>query len=264
MTLSISVVIPTYNAAETIVDTVRSVANQQYPPVEILVVDDCSTDETYLKLQFLQEEIKSLIVLRTEKNFGGPAGPRNIGLERASGDYVAFLDSDDLWHPDLLSVYSNYLEIGYSMISSTKFPFKNANIFTNNYKNISNSVKDENIKHRMITYSDLLSTNLIVNSSAIIERKKLLKIMFKESKKFVAVEDFIAWCNIHKSYGDSLQLDLKMVGYRLHPNSLSANKFKMIKKRIMALRALGLTELEIMLRIVNFAIYRILGVFNVK
>ena len=57
MTLSISVVIPTYNAADTIVDTVTSVANQHYPPMEILVVDDCSTDETFLKLQFLHEEI---------------------------------------------------------------------------------------------------------------------------------------------------------------------------------------------------------------
>lgn len=264
MTLSISVVIPTYNAADTIIDTVRSVANQKYPPVEILVVDDCSTDETLLNLKFLQEEIENLIILRTEKNFGGPAGPRNIGLKKASGDYVAFLDSDDLWHPDLLSVYLNYLELGYSMLSSTKFPFTTANVFTNEYQNISDSLKEKDTKHRKITYSDLLSRNLIVNSSAIIERKKLLKIMFNENKKFVAVEDFIAWCNLHKSYGCSLQLDLKMVGYRLHPNSLSAKKFKMINRRIMALRALGLTELEIMLRIVHFALYHVLGVVNVK
>ena len=227
--ISVSVIIPTYNAAETIVCTIKSVTDQEYPPKEILVVDDCSTDNTLIELDKLTKIIPNLRIIKTERNFGGPAGPRNIGVRNATSEYVAFLDSDDLWHPKFLAICLKYINLDYSMISSTKFPFKTPQLFKNISAKVSDRAKHSRIKLRKITYTDLLNTNLIVNSSALIAREKLLGIMFDESNKFVAVEDFIAWCNVHKIHGASLQLDLRMVGYRVHSSSLSANKLQMLK-----------------------------------
>ena len=87
--VAISVIIPTFNSADTIAETVQSVADQSFQPIEILVVDDCSTDGTLVELERLGKSIEKLRVLKTKQNFGGPAGPRNVGLKNAIGDFVA-------------------------------------------------------------------------------------------------------------------------------------------------------------------------------
>jgi glycosyltransferase involved in cell wall biosynthesis len=96
---SVSVVITTYNQAEFIADTVRSALNQTYPHREVIVVDDGSTDETVARLAPFRD---SVTLVRQENQ--GVAGSRNTGVRSATGDLIAFLDGDDLWEPDKLSV----------------------------------------------------------------------------------------------------------------------------------------------------------------
>lgn len=98
---SVSVVIPTYNSSGTIAEAIASVRAQTVAPFEIVVVDDCSRDDTLTKLDALAAP--DLRVIRTPSNRGGSAA-RNRGIEVARADYVAFLDSDDLWAPRKLEL----------------------------------------------------------------------------------------------------------------------------------------------------------------
>ncbi|MCS7063994.1 MAG: glycosyltransferase family 2 protein, partial [Methylacidiphilales bacterium] len=92
-----SVIIPTYNRAPLLKQTLDSVLNQSFLDYEIIIVDDGSTDDTWQYLQSLR--VKVTYYRQDNK---GPAAARNLGAQHASGDYLAFLDSDDLWHPDTL------------------------------------------------------------------------------------------------------------------------------------------------------------------
>lgn len=95
MNARVSVIIPAYNRASTIKACIESVFAQTYSPLEIVVVDDGSTDGTLAVLQ----EYKDKIVLVSQKN-AGPSAARNTGVRASSGEIVMFLDSDDLWAPD--------------------------------------------------------------------------------------------------------------------------------------------------------------------
>ena len=97
----ISVIMPSYNAAAFVEEAVHSVMNQTYPDVELIVVDDGSTDGCIDILQQLAEQYPSRITLLFQDRMG-PYPARNLGLEQARGAYVAFLDADDYWTPDAL------------------------------------------------------------------------------------------------------------------------------------------------------------------
>jgi glycosyltransferase involved in cell wall biosynthesis len=103
--MRISVIIPTYNRARLLGEALESVFGQEEPAFEILVVDDGSTDET---VELLRSHGDRVRMLRQENR--GPAAARNLGIEHARGDYVAFLDSDDVWFPWTLAVYRSVIE----------------------------------------------------------------------------------------------------------------------------------------------------------
>ena len=94
-----SVVIPTYNRAHTVLDAVWSVLTQRFRDLELIVVDDGSTDDTAARLAAVDDPRVRVIMGR----HAGVSAARNLGVAKASGDVVAFLDSDDLWHPEKLA-----------------------------------------------------------------------------------------------------------------------------------------------------------------
>jgi glycosyltransferase involved in cell wall biosynthesis len=104
-TAAVSVVIPSYNSAHHISETLESVFSQSYRPHEIIVVDDGSTDDTRAVL----EKYSDRIIYVYQKNAGEPAA-RNTGIRRASGEFIAFLDADDLWLPNKLTLQMDYFE----------------------------------------------------------------------------------------------------------------------------------------------------------
>jgi succinoglycan biosynthesis protein ExoO len=99
--MSFSVIIPAYNVSGTVERAIRSAAAQTLPPFEILVIDDCSTDNTVEVVQALAREIPSLRLYSTPVN-GGPSAARNVGLRAAKGDWIGLLDGDDAWKPGRL------------------------------------------------------------------------------------------------------------------------------------------------------------------
>ncbi len=101
--MKISVVIPCYNGQEFLADAVNSINNQTYLPTEIVIIDDGSTDNTAYLLEELKVSSSVPIVAITQRNYGVSVA-RNIGLAQATGDWIAFLDVDDIWFPNMLEV----------------------------------------------------------------------------------------------------------------------------------------------------------------
>ena len=104
MRADVSVLIPCYNSSSTIRRALLSVVRQTLRPTEIIVVDDCSTDESFLLAKEMSWELRlstHFVVLRNDRNIG-PSATRNIAWGQASCRYVAFLDSDDIWLPHKL------------------------------------------------------------------------------------------------------------------------------------------------------------------
>jgi glycosyltransferase involved in cell wall biosynthesis len=105
MAVEVSVIVPTYNRAELIVPTLQSILGQSYKPAQVIVVDDGSSDHTEAVVRGFGPAVT---YLRVEN--GGQARARNIGIASAQGSWVAFCDSDDLWHPEKLSLQVRLLE----------------------------------------------------------------------------------------------------------------------------------------------------------
>ncbi|MFK3936219.1 glycosyltransferase family 2 protein [Alkalihalobacillus sp. NPDC078783] len=100
----VSVIIPCYNCEKWIAETIASVFNQTYKNIEIIIVDDGSTDNT----KSIVKNIKDVIYYFQDNS--GPSAARNLGIEKSNGKYIAFLDSDDLWNEDKLLKQINFLE----------------------------------------------------------------------------------------------------------------------------------------------------------
>lgn len=121
--LPVSVVIPCYNSTESIERSVSSVLKQTCRPRQLILVDDASTDDgcTLSRLYTLKNVARELIpaidVVPLSAN-GGPAYARNVGWERASQDYVAFLDADDAWHPDKLRLQYHWMRQNPAVVMS--------------------------------------------------------------------------------------------------------------------------------------------------
>jgi len=103
-TPSVSVVIPTHNRAEMLAEAIKSVLDQSLPADEIIVVDINSTDDTTRVLESFGDAVTALSVDKS-----GPSPARNRGIAAARGEYVAFLDDDDLWHPEKLKIQMEFL-----------------------------------------------------------------------------------------------------------------------------------------------------------
>lgn len=182
---SISVIIPTYNRACDLMKAVESVLAQTYPVSEILVCDDGSTDQSQELILSLNNPIIKWIVCG--KN-GGPAIPRNIGVNQSTSNWVAFLDSDDTWRPNKIKAQLQAMSELNIQASCT-----NANRIRNNV----NEGPYLDYNKQNIRLYDLMKQNSVICSTVLIKKKILLDTsLFPEDKKFTAVEDYSLWLRI--------------------------------------------------------------------
>ena len=107
----VSVVIPSFNRLDYLLRAIESVLNQTYSKTEIIVVNDGSTEEGYLEHKYIKD-IKQINLEQNQKNINGfgPGNIRNFGINKASGEWIAFLDDDDLWLKDKLEIQLNHLK----------------------------------------------------------------------------------------------------------------------------------------------------------
>jgi teichuronic acid biosynthesis glycosyltransferase TuaG len=161
--IKISVIIPVYNGAETIAQSIDCVLAQSYPPHEIIVVDDASKDNT---AEVIQSKYEGKIQFIQKLTNQGSAGARNKGMDAATGDYIAFLDSGDVWHNDKLMLLSTLL----SSQPAIKIFYD-----TYTYEQIANKPLPENIVVYKLPFVKLLSGNVILPSSLVMENNKAFR-----------------------------------------------------------------------------------------
>lgn len=116
----ISIITPAYNAENYICETIKSVQAQTYQDWELIIVDDCSTDYTNVLAKEYAVKDPRIKVIKAPQN-GGVAKARNIGLENATGDFIAFVDSDDLWKPEKLEKQLDFMKEKGCVLSYTDF-----------------------------------------------------------------------------------------------------------------------------------------------
>ena len=227
----VSVVIPSYNSERYIRQTLASVQNQTFGDWELIVVDDCSTDASPAIIEEHARQDERIRLIRLARNAGCPAIPRNVGVQSARGAYVAFLDADDLWHPQKLATQIGFMrERGVRFTSTGMHSFRTeTGIFLSlaSPAEVSNAVME--IDHRR-----LLRKNVIPTSSVVAERAILASHPFIEDPRYKAIEDYHCWLTIHQhEIGCSYKFISPLVLYRLAESSISKSKAAMFRKNYM-------------------------------
>ena len=217
----ISVVIPAYNAADHIHETLKSVLSQTQSVSEVLVVDDCSTDSTRKLVEQVSSHNQCVKLLSTGVNMGGPAGPRNIGVAQATGKLIAFLDADDLWHPQKIEWQLKTLNNTNAFMVSTEmkeFSDKKKFVWSDV---ISPSVETVSLKKQLSKYRT-------PTSSLLVKREILLRHRFDERRYLRGREDFIQSLYMHWQEGTSKKVKFPLLAYRRHDSQISKGKLHML------------------------------------
>jgi len=160
---TISVVIVTYQRPDACERALRSVLAQTEPPLEVLVCDDCSTDETEARIRDWERRDERVRYLRTSRNSGAPATTRNLGVEHARGDWIAFLDDDDEWLPHKLAAQRAALATEATDVIAANALRSDGSVYFPGAVPVWRP-----------TRSDLLKVNPIIVSSVLVRRELLL------------------------------------------------------------------------------------------
>lgn len=220
----VSVVIPAYNCAGTIGKAIDSALNQDVE-VEIIVVDDCSADGLEAALEpYLQNP--AVLYLRNQENLGA-AGSRNLGVARASGDYVAFLDADDSWRPGKLAKQLLAMEQSGAVLCATARELMDA------AGRLSGKVIP--VKER-ITYRELLKHNSISCSSVLMKAEVAREFPMHHEDSH---EDYIMWLEILQKYGFACGVNEPLLVYSLSNTGKSGSKLKSAAMTFKVYRYMG-------------------------
>lgn len=217
---------PAYNATQYIERTILSLQQQTYTSWELIVVDDCSTDGTCDLVSRIAEDDHRIRLVRLEKNFGGPAGPRNVGVNEARYDLIAFLDSDDIWHPQKLEKQCSLVEsIDDFFACSSMIDFEDDS--TIEFSEIG-QVSVDNIDFMAQSFRAKIPT-----SSVLVSKRLVSMFPFEESPQYKAVEDFHCWLRILNSGITCRKIREPLLYYRKSEGQISGSKLKMMKKVFM-------------------------------
>jgi glycosyltransferase involved in cell wall biosynthesis len=241
----VSVVIIAYNEEKHISAAIESVLNQTYENIEVIVVNDGSTDSTLATASQYEPRIK----LITQKNSGGCSSPRNTGLNCASGQYVAFLDADDILVPEKIhmqiELFLEFKSIG--MVIGNYENFRGDEKYQNHFSTCPELLsKFHNSEGKCILFNKgeaaalLISENFSIAGSPLYSRDALLELGgFDES--LLACEDFNLIYRMAQRY--EVIVDNRVVFHRrLHASNMSSNQLKML--RFYCLSRLGLADQE--------------------
>ncbi len=213
----ISVIIPTYNRANYICEAIDSVLAQTYKNVEIIVVDDGSTDNTR---DIISQRYNSKVTYILQNN-AGPSSARNNGIKHSRGDLIAFLDSDDIWLPEKLEkqveLINQSQDIG--LVSCGLYQIDpNGNI-------IGNPLIRRNYKNKSSFLKELMIHNIIGGgSSSLIRRECFERVGFFDEEIWIG-EDWNLWLRIAKNYEVKF-VEEPLIKYRVHGNNLHRDMTK--------------------------------------
>ncbi len=258
------IIMPNYNGADYLRASISSVINQSYQNWKLLIVDDCSTDNSVEIIKNFAKQDSRISYHLLRENTGRPAVPRNIGLRMAEGDYVAFIDSDDIWHPEKLQLQISLALNGqYSFIATGVCHFVDEDAIS--VKPMDGNLA--NISIKKYSHKDMLIKNRIISGSSALIDLSLIRdneLFFKEDMRYRAVEDYLFWLKVLEFTDKCAFIDLPLVFYRHSLTSISKSKLPMAKKVFMLLSEYeyndrGRIGLE---RFVYFLTYTFLSMMN--
>ncbi len=215
----VSVIVPCYNCEKLVVETIESIINQSYTEFEIIAIDDCSKDNTLNILKKLSAMDSRITVLKNENNLG-VALTRNHGVEVAKGDYIAFLDSDDVWHKDKLQIQMEYMLKNNVDMTATSY-----DLYDETMEKLISSYEVV----EQISYKTLLNENVIGLSTVVIKKEVFNK--FKMTNKYIH-EDYELWLKLLKNGFKIVGIKKPLVKYRVLYSSRNASKLNSLKGRV--------------------------------
>lgn len=202
----VSIVMPSYNAEDTIRAAIESVLAQSWKHWELLVVDDCSSDGTRDEVLRARAADPRVRLLSSPVNSGSPATPRNLGISQAKGQYVAFLDADDVWLPEKLLIQLEVMRSEGATLSCTGYQ-------------VMGSSSRRFLPRNRSRLKAMLWMNQICCSTAMYDASKLRHLRFPH----IGHEDYALWL-------DTVSLGIEIIGvprilaeYRISPGSVSAS-----------------------------------------
>ena len=210
----VSIITPCHNGGKTIGEAIRSVLSQSYANWEMIIVDDCSTDDSVSVVKSFTDP--RICLLQNVKNLG-PGGSRNVGIRAAGGRFLAFLDADDVWLPEKLFAQTEF------MVS------QNCAFSCHGYYvcDEAMNVLKEYMPPARVMYKDVLTNNTIGCLSAMIDTSKVGKVLMPEGK--YTREDMVTWLRVLEKCGECLSVGKFLAKYRTGAASVSSNKAKLFK-----------------------------------
>ena len=211
----VSIITPMYNSENFIEDTIQSVIKQTYERWEMLIIDDGSIDNSIEKVNRYAINDKRIKLVIKEKNQGA-ALARNLGIKEATGRYIAFLDSDDLWVPTKLEDQITFMKENKVALSYSSYE---------KIDEFGNHLKDVIIMNTKPTYHDLLKSNYIGCLTAIID----LKLMNKKKPYMPNIKtrhDHGLWLSVLHEGFKVLGYNKILAKYRHRSGSISFSKVK--------------------------------------
>lgn len=239
----VSIIMPTYNSVATVKESLDSILSQTYRPLEIIIIDDCSDDDSYAFAKAYASKNAStevsFITLKNTMNCGAGI-TRNKGLEAAAGTYISFLDADDLWKPHKLELQIE------AMKSSQALACYGA------YEIFKSTPDQPELVHKVfekLTYRKLLKSNYIGNLTGIYNAAVIGKIAIPSLRKR---QDWAMWLDVLKKAGFAVGIQEPIASYRLS-DGLSANKLDLIKYNYAVYRThFGYSAIKSMILMMRF------------
>lgn len=213
----ISIITPNYNSEKYIKDTIQSVINQTYSDWEWFIIDDGSSDSSLEKIRSFKDERIKLIELN--ENLGA-ARARNEGIKRASGRYITFIDSDDLWDSEFLEKSILFLQQN------------NEEIVYSSYRRVDENLQPllkDFIAEDNITFKRLLRNCPMPMLTSIYDTKRIGKVLIPIDKSVSKREDYALWLTILQKIPHVRAIKETYATYRIRKDSFSRNKWSMAK-----------------------------------
>jgi glycosyltransferase involved in cell wall biosynthesis len=213
----VSIITPLYNSERYILETISSIQNQTYNNWELIIIDDASEDESILKTEKLIANDSRIQIIKLLNNKGA-AFCRNKATEIAKGTYIAFIDSDDIWHPQKLEKQIDFMIKNKNSVSYTSYLKINEKGQLLNKKVIA---------LKKLTYKKQYKNNYIGNLTGIYNAEKLGKIFAPNIRKR---QDWALWLEaIKRNKMPAFGLQKELAFYRVRKKSISANKINLLK-----------------------------------
>ncbi len=203
----VSVVVIFFNEREYIAKAIDSIIDQTYDNIEVLLVDDCSTDGSDLVARDYAEKYDNIRYYRNETN-SGPACSRNCGIRNAKGEYVAFLDGDDYAVPERISIQAEYLDQHEDVIAVSG-GLRSFTTEGGEYEDLIFDIDDKDLRSRM------LFENLFAQPAAMIRRSLFSEHGLLQNEKYRSSQDYDYWLRCLK-YGNLHIVPQVLIYYRVH------------------------------------------------